>query len=163
MGVERKRRVLSAVLAELRREASVIERSARDAWEGATHEENRAEHAKDMRAIEASYVAMGQSARLRELADAIAKVEALALAPWPEQIPADVGALVTLEAEETAGGESRIAVMLVPAGGGVTVADEGVRVRAVTPQAPLGAAVLGATVGDAVTVGARSYEVVSIG
>jgi transcription elongation GreA/GreB family factor len=162
MSVDRKRRVLSAVLAELEREASVIGRSARDAWEGATHEENRAEHAKDMRATEASYVAMGQSARLRELEDAVAKVASLALSPWEQDVAADVGALVTLEDDSEDASEPRIAVMLVPAGGGVTVLDGGSRVRAVTPQAPLGAAVLGALAGDTVTVGARSFEVVAI-
>jgi transcription elongation GreA/GreB family factor len=162
MSVDRKKKILEGVRAELRREMGVIERAAKDAWEGATHEENKPEHNKDMRATEASYVAMGQSARLRELTEALAKIDALSLGAWPANTPASVGALVTIEGEDEHENTQRLVVLIVPAGGGVTVEDGGDRVRAVTPQAPLGEALMGTSVGDPVKVLRRAYEVLSI-
>lgn len=158
MTVERKKKIIEAIQGELRRELESIERSAKDAWEGATHEENRPEHNKDMRATEASYVAIGQSARARELAEAIGKLAVLRTDPWGEGDPIDVGALVTIE---TSDGGTRLVVMIVPAGGGVTIEQGSDRVRAVTPQAPLGEALMGSSVGDEVTVASRTYEVLS--
>lgn len=159
MTVERKKKIIESIQGELRRELEAIERSAKDAWEGATHEENRPEHNKDMRATEASYVAIGQSARARELADAISKLAVLRTDPWGESDPIDVGALVTIE---TADGATRLVVMIVPAGGGVTIEQDKDRVRAVTPQAPLGEALMGSSLGDEVTVASRTYEVLAV-
>lgn len=162
MSIERKRAVLAAVREELTRELAAIERAAKDAWEGATHEENRPEHGKDMRSTEASYVAIGQSARARELADAIARLSTVAVEPWAQGAPVGVGALVRLEhvGERSVG--QALWVMIVPAGGGVTVGEGEDRVRAVTPHAPLGEALMGASAEDEVTVGTRSYEITAI-
>jgi transcription elongation GreA/GreB family factor len=162
MSIERKRAVLAAVREELARELAAIERAAKDAWEGATHEENRPEHGKDMRSTEASYVAIGQSARARELADAIARLASVAVEPWAEGAPVGVGALVRLEPVGEQGGAPELWVMILLAGGGVTVGDGEDRVRVVTPQAPLGEALMGASVDDEITVGARSYEIIAI-
>ncbi len=160
MSAERKKQVIDGIRAELSRELEAIERAAKDAWEGATHEENRPEHNKDMRATEASYVAIGQSARAREIAEALARLGALRIVAWSEGAPIDMGALVTLETTDAAATRSR--VMIVPAGGGIAVGEGAARVRAVTPQAPLGEALMTMSVGDQVTVAGRSYEVIDV-
>ncbi len=159
VSAERKREIIDAIRAELTRELQAIERAAKDAWEGATHEEKRPEHNKDMRATEASYVAIGQSARAREIADALTRLGALRIIAWSEGAPIEVGALVTIE---TLDGATRLVVMIVPAGGGVNVGEGPTRVRAVTPQAPLGEALMGASTGDEVTVASKTYEIVSV-
>lgn len=158
VSVEYKKGIIESVRSELRKELEAIERAAKDAWEGATHEENRPEHNKDMRSTEASYVAIGQSARARELAEALAKLAALRLVAFTESDAIEMGALVTIEASD--GASQR--VLIVPAGGGVTVGEGAARVRAVTPQAPLGEALVGASVGDEVTVAAKRYEIVAV-
>lgn len=158
MSLERKKSLIEAIRGELRKELEAIERSAKDAWEGATHEENRPEHNKDMRSTEASYVAIGQSARAREIADALAKLAVLPLAPLTDSDSIELGALVTIEASD--GATQR--VLIVPAGGGVSVGEGSERVRAVTPQAPLGEALVGSSVGDEVTVANKRWEIVSV-
>ncbi|MBL8685768.1 MAG: hypothetical protein JNK05_41715 [Myxococcales bacterium] len=162
MSVERKQALVAAIRAELARELAAIERAAKDAWEGATHEENRPEHNKDMRSTEASYVAIGQSARARELAEDIAKLDAMKLVAWREGAPIDVGALVSIEGQDERGNPHSLEVFIVNAGGGATVGEGAARVRAVSPKAPLGEVLMGASEGEEVTLGPRRYEVVRV-
>ncbi|MBM4362108.1 MAG: GreA/GreB family elongation factor [Deltaproteobacteria bacterium] len=67
-----------------------------------------------------------------------------------------LGALVTVEVD---GKIQRL--FLCPAGGGVTLRGGGEEVRVVTPEAPLGRALLGRTVGDGVeaTIGGKRREI----
>ncbi len=162
MSIQRKQALVAAIRAELERELSAIERAARDAWEGATHEENRPEHNKDMRSTEASYVAIGQSARARELADDLARLGAMKLVDWRAGTPIGVGALVAIEGTDERGNPQSLEVFIVNAGGGASVGEGPARVRVVSPKAPLGEALVGASEGEEVTVGPRRYEIVQV-
>jgi hypothetical protein len=68
-----KRALLAALKDQLARELERSTERARDAASAATHEENRAEGDKDMRATEASYVARGHSERVLQLEQALAR------------------------------------------------------------------------------------------
>src|SRR5271163_799711 len=57
----------------------VRERAHKAALEGATHEEAKPENDKDTRALEQSYLARGQAARIQELREGLTAVEALLL------------------------------------------------------------------------------------
>jgi len=121
------------------------ERAHRAAREGATHEEARPENDKDTRALEQSYLARGEAARVEQLRTAFTEVQAMALRAFLEDERAALGALVTLEED----GEELV-LWLAPHGGGSRLA--GGRVQVVTPASPLGRAVLGKVAGDDVTV-----------
>jgi transcription elongation GreA/GreB family factor len=112
--------------------------------EGATHEEAKPENDKDTRALEQSYLARGQAARIDELRASIAGVTALALRDFEDR-PVALGALVVLEAD----GEEWT-LLVAPGGGGARLADG--RVQVVTPQSPLGHALLGKQAGDQVEI-----------
>lgn len=144
MALPDKAQVHAALRAEmnLRRDAAV--QSARDAAEGATHEENRQEGAKDMRATESSYVARGQAMRAEALAEELARLGALAPPALGPGDPIAVGALVRLSVEDAA---DRV-LYLAPVGGGIRLVVDGVSVTAVTPSAPVGRALLGKRSGD---------------
>ena len=116
------------------------ERAHRAALEGATHEEAKPENDKDTRALEQSYLARGQAARIDELRSSIAGVSALALRDFADR-PVALGALVVVEED---GEESTL--LLAPGGGGTRLADGAVQV--VTPPSPLGRALLGKHAGD---------------
>jgi transcription elongation GreA/GreB family factor len=128
------------LLALLGGHLETLERAHRAACEGATHEEAKPENDKDTRALEQSYLARGQAARIDELRSSIAGVSALALRDFVDR-PVALGALVVLEED---GEESTL--LLAPGGGGARLADGTVQV--VTPPSPLGRALLGKQAGD---------------
>lgn len=139
-----------------------MRRAAKDAREAATHEEAKPENDKDTRALEASYLARGLAGRVADLSATLQALKALSARPLDEDAPVSSGALVALEDED----ERRQVYLVAPLGGGARVTVAGVEVRVVTPQAPLGEALLGKRVGDDVELrtpqGLRELVVVSV-
>lgn len=132
--------VLSALEAELARQTH----AALDAREESISEESRAENKYDTHAQEAAYLAEGQARLAAELAAALAAWRALVF-PEAGHAIAQLGSVVTLRADRH---EERL--LLGPTNGGLTVAAPGGgEITVVTPGSPLGRALLGRAVGDA--------------
>ncbi len=123
--------------------------SQRSIQTGATHEQSRAEHAKDTRATEASYLARGLARRVEELELERAALATLATRSLAPEARVGVASLVGLESDA---GESQV-VFVVPAGGGETLPSGDDQVRTLTPVSPLGRALLGREVDDEVEPG----------
>ncbi len=124
----------------LTRDLDKLEGAYRATREGATHEEAKPENDKDTRALEQSYLARGQAARIEELRTTIAGVTGLPVRDFDAR-PAALGALVTVDED---GVESTL--LLAPGGGGARLA--GGTVQVVTPPSPLGRALLGKQAGE---------------
>jgi transcription elongation GreA/GreB family factor len=129
------------LLRVLEAELATMERAERAAREGATHEEAKPENDKDTRALEASYLARGQSLRAEELRAHVTLVKNMALRAFAEDDPIALGAVVTLEEAE-----HRFVVFVAPCGGGTKLAAGAVQV--VTPRSPLCDALMGRQLGD---------------
>jgi transcription elongation GreA/GreB family factor len=156
-----KRQVLKALISHLDRELAVASESQKQTALGATHEESRPENDKDTRALESSYLARGQAKRVVELGEARLRLEQLSARALSQTGRAALGMLLLVEEE------GRLtAYFLAPGGGGLRLQADGVEVRVITPDSPLGAALLGKGVGDTVEVrtpqGVRELSVVSI-
>jgi transcription elongation GreA/GreB family factor len=126
-----------------------------------THEESRAENDKDTRAIEASYLARGQAARVDELRDAVTHFEALQpIVQGPEE-PVRAGSLLELEDES-----SRILCWLSVASATFEVDVDGRSIRVVSTRSPIGRALLGRLVEDDVEFptpkGTRAFSIVGV-
>jgi len=143
--------LLASLLAALRTELAAAERAARQSAEAANHPEARPENDKDTRKIELSYLAAGQAARARELESAVALVQSLPAEPVAPGAAVMAGAVVTLD---VAG--KRQSVIVSPAGGGLKLETERGPLSVVTPQSPLGRALLGRKSGE-------SFELVLAG
>lgn len=143
------------LLEQLRADLLVLERAQAAAREGATHEEAKPENDKDTRALEASYLARGQALRIDELRGGIADVEAMRLRDFAPDAPIALGALVHTDED---GARQRFFV--APHGGGKRLGDGTVQV--ITPQSPLGRAMLGRRQGEPceVVVGGKPRELV---
>lgn len=128
------------LLAALRETLEVLTRAHHDTREAATHEEAKPEDDKDTRALEQSYLARGQAARIDALRAGIAELELLAVGA-PKDARAAPGALV--EAEEEDGTHT---FFIAPEGGGTRLRKGAVQV--VTPRSPLGQALVGRRAGD---------------
>jgi transcription elongation GreA/GreB family factor len=151
MSIERKRLVLAGLIAQLEADLAAMTKAARDAHAAATHEEAKPENDKDTRALEASYLAAGQAERVRELEGAIKALGRLEVRALGEGAIISASALITLEDDD--GAESTY--FLAPHGGGLRVALADGAVQVLTPQSPLGQALLGRTRGDVVELRAR--------
>lgn len=123
------------------------QRAHETAQAGATHEEAKPENDKDTRALEASYLARGQAARVEELRAAVVETKAMMLREFVAAQPAALGALVAAEEEDK---DAPTLFFIAPHGGGAKLA--GGAVLVVTPRSPLGQALLGKRVDDACEV-----------
>jgi transcription elongation GreA/GreB family factor len=125
----------------LRADLEAHERAHGAAREGATHEEARPENDKDTRALEQSYLARGEAARVEQIRAALAQVQIMRVHAFSDDEPAGLGALVTLEE-----GEAVLVLWIAPQGGGSRL--DGGRIQVVTPQSALGQAIVGSKAGD---------------
>jgi transcription elongation GreA/GreB family factor len=151
------------VLERIRADLETLHRTQADAREAATHEENRAEHAKDTRATEQSYLARGLAERVEALVRAENLLANLELRRFDAESVVELSALIEIEDAQTGARETW---WLIPAGGGIDVRSGPHAVRTITPAAPLGRALLGLQIGDEgrfeTPRGERSFEVLDI-
>jgi transcription elongation GreA/GreB family factor len=142
---EKKQRLLASLIAQVEGEIATMRKAAYDAAEAATHAEAKPENDKDTRALEASYLAAGQAERVRELESALKLLVGLELRDIGKTTPICASAVITLE-DVTA--RATTTFFMSPHGGGVRLDLDGASVQVVTPQSPLGKALLGRTHGD---------------
>lgn len=149
-----KERLLTSYVMSLRDEVAAMERLLAMTLSEATGAESKAENKYDTRSLESSYLAKGQGERLLALRR---------LLSWWESAPAGIDDRVSLGALVGAdAGEERRWFLLSPDGGGRRIALDQRAVAVITADSPAGRALLGARVGDEVTIGPTSLEVVCI-
>jgi transcription elongation GreA/GreB family factor len=160
-----KRAALAALRAQLQEELDRFTRRALDAAEAATHEENRAEGDKDMRATEASYIARGQADRARDIEASLARLGSMELRDFREGDAIAVSAVVEVQAQG-ARATPKTTYFVVPVAGGVKLRVGAVDVLTIATSSPLGAALLGQAEGDEAEVltpqGAKTYEILRV-
>lgn len=160
-----KQTLRTLLLERVQQDRASAERSQADSKAAATHEENRAEHAKDTRATEQSYLARGLAGRAEDLRQSEQVLEALELITFEPGDAAAVTALVTIE-DEHSGDVQRW--WIVPVSGGIELVlpEAAPPVRTITPRAPLGRALLGLSAGESGEVktprGTRPFEVLAV-
>lgn len=140
----------------------VLTQSALDAHAAATHTESKAEDQYDTRGLEASYLAGAQSRRAMELEQSLNVYRFVDLKAFNDETPIASTALIELKSEE----DRSTFYLLMPQGGGMNVLWEGVKVQTVTPQSPVGEALLGKKVGDEISIFVegkdRDFEIVAL-
>jgi hypothetical protein len=150
-----KRALVRALGALLQQEITRATESAERTRAGAIHEEARPENDKDTRALEASYLARGQAKRVADLESEYKQVAFMPVRAFGPDDAIELSALVQLESEE-----GRRWYWLAPAGGGRSLEHEGRTIDVLTPEAPLGRALVGKQRGDELELrlGARQRE-----
>ena len=133
------RALLEQLAADIARAVEAANRSRQDA----THDEARPENDKDTRALETSYLARGQAQRVVDLEQAERQVRFMTVREFGENDPIDLSALVELESDE-----GRKWYFVAPSGGGRTLEQAGVAIDVITPEAPVGRALIGRLAGE---------------
>lgn len=169
--------LIAALRARIAGDLELLRRRQQDTAAGATHDESRAEHAKDTRATEQSYLARGLAERVAALEESAARLAGLSPVRFAPSDPVAVGAIVVVASApdpgdemETKGNakqsEDPVHYWLLPDAGGLELPSAAGPVRTLTPTSPLGRALLGLCAGDEGSVrsprGERSFEVLAV-
>jgi transcription elongation GreA/GreB family factor len=156
-----KQKLLELVVKQLEEELGRAHSAAKSSHEAATAEENRPENQFDTRALEASFLARGQAARVAELEHGIKMLKELPIKELGADTPIQGGALVTLDCE----GAKHLHFVL-PVGAGIQVALGKEKISVVTYSSPLGAELLGKSAGDSFTFkragASKDYDILKV-
>jgi transcription elongation GreA/GreB family factor len=137
-----KKKILKAVLAKLEEELRLQLRGQASAAEGARHAEARAETKWDTCGLEQSYLARGLAKQFEMLAG---QVEALRSFVPPDCTGKAIGEGALVETEMD--GETFL-FFLLNCGGGTEVEVDGREITVITPESPVGAALMGRRPGE---------------
>lgn len=154
--------LINAIIEKLQLELGTAVAASQQAHDSATHSENIAANKYDTLAVEAAYLAHGQSMRIAELKESIILYQQFQRPVFDACATIQLGALVCLEDDR----EEQRRLLIGPAAGGLQVNGAMGHVQVITPTAPLGHALLGKRVDDEVecTINQRkeSFIVVSV-
>ncbi|PKG86187.1 hypothetical protein CXF85_00265 [Colwellia sp. 75C3] len=134
-----KKQLIDLVVIELSKEHQQAIDAANDAHAAAVDDQSVAETQYDTLAIEASYLAEGQSKRVIEFQHAIDAYKALNLVEFNNDSYIALGALVQLSADL----EANHWFFIGPAAGGFRCQLDKVNITVITPQSPMGTALIG--------------------
>jgi len=156
-----KRALLKLFEDQMAADLAVLKKSAQAAHEAATHTESKAEDQYDTRGLEASYLAGAQSKRVLELEDLVALYRHVDIKHFTTTDAIASTACVELVSE----GKPHHYLMM-PLGGGRQAQFDGKTIHVITPQSPMGEALLGKKVGDEVEVSiqrnVKDYEITAV-
>lgn len=141
-----KKAIVTLIVEELNKRLLQAEQAANNAHLAAIDDQSVAETQYDTLAIEASYLAEGQSRRIELLKGEIASLTSLEFNAEHQQI--SLGSLVALEDER----EQLTLLILLPVAGGQEVIFKGKKIQVVTPNAPLAQQMLGLAAEDEFSV-----------
>ena len=137
-----KKKLLAAVQAVLEEELRLQLKGQQSAAEGATHAEARAETKWDTCGLEQSYLARGLARQFEKLAGQVETLRSFVLPDYSGK-PIGVGALVEAEMDGF-----RDLFFLLDCGGGTEVKMDDLTVTVITPESPVGGALMGRQVGE---------------
>lgn len=138
-------KIISALTADLR----ILTEASKTAHAAATHSECLPDNKYDTTGLEASYVAQGQANRAQEIRQALVSYRKLILRSFDDETLIRLTAYVTVEADDGSCRE----VFLGPDAGGLKLADGDTECLVITPESPLGRALLGKVCGDEISIG----------
>ena len=143
-----KKQIISEVLAHLEHELLAIKNAANNAHLAATDDQSVAETQYDTLAIEASYLAEGQSRRVDEIQQAKQTTEQLVIRDFHEEIPISLSALVQISEHNN----NKQWFFIAPASGGFKGILNGHEYTVITPSSPMAKALIGKFIEDEISL-----------
>ena len=147
-----KKDLLQKIITALNDDLKLLTEAAKTAHAAATHSECLPDNKYDTTGLEASYIAQGQANRAQDILKSLDRYRKLVLRHFDEETPIRLTALVTIEAED---GSCR-QIFLGPDAGGLKLVDGDTECIVITPESPLGRALLGKVCDDEITIGLGS-------
>ena len=149
-----KTEIFKRLRAEIDRQLGLAVDSIQVTLDVVTHEENKPENKYDTRGLEASYLARAQSERVLDLKAVKIIIDSLKERNFNPDQPIALSALVQLETN----GKS-LWILLLPKGGGQSVELDGISIKVITPESPMGAQLVGKFVDDVIEIKGTEYNI----
>ncbi|WP_413283920.1 GreA/GreB family elongation factor [Vibrio sp. MA40-2] len=157
-----KQSLIDVIIKKLEAIHQVAISATQSAIEAATNEETVPENKYDTLALEAAYLAHGQARRVQECEADIQRFKALPTVSFDPMSAVGLTAIIQLIDEN----DQASLFFMGPCSGGVKVIYLNQQVTIITPEAPLGKAMLGQRVGDEIVLEIAGkqvgYEITSI-
>ena len=154
--------LIQQVITSLTTDLSTLTVAAKTAHAAATHSECLPDNKYDTTGLEASYIAQGQANRAQDIRQSLDRYQKLITRDFDDETPIRLTALVTME--DDSGNQRR--VFLGPDAGGLKLVDGDEECVVITPESPLGRALLGKVCGDEVETGGgasrKTYTIVAV-
>ncbi len=154
-------KLLEHIRNDLEKDLETAKQAALATYEAATHEESKPENEYDTRGLEASYLAGAQAKRVGEIEELLVIFKHLVIKNFSEHDPISATALVEVEYN----GKNTL-LFILPKGGGLNLVFEGKKIQTISPNSPLGEALLGLKLGDVAMVEngptVKEYEILSL-
>jgi transcription elongation GreA/GreB family factor len=150
-----KKKVFEAFEMALTEKISNLVEEALAQKEAATNEESKAENKYDTRGLEASYIAQAHAKRIQEMKEALFQLKKTPRDPFNNKIK--VGDLIEVLESDTK--KEQIFFMLPT--GGIEITLERKKIRSLSAASPLGGKLLGASIGDEVSLNKKNYEIIN--
>ena len=131
--------------------------AAKNTYDIATHEDNKAENKYDTRGLEASYLAGAQAERVRDLKETLTVVSNLIVRKFNNDDKIAITALVEVHCDRKTNW-----VFLLPKGGGQNITLQGQNIKVITPESPLGHLLIGKKQDDEFTLNGKIYSISSV-
>ncbi|MDX2109396.1 MAG: hypothetical protein SFY80_04055 [Verrucomicrobiota bacterium] len=142
-----KEQIYTALELALETELKAAYSAWKDAASYATDSESKAASQWDTQGLEASYLAAGQAAQVRQLTEALALLRSIRKPLISAHSTLEPGALLHCRM-----GNYTECFFLAPMGGGMTLEVEGKEITVLTPQTPLAQSLAGVSVGQRFTL-----------
>lgn len=156
-----KKKLIETIRTQLENDLVVLKQAALATYEAATHEESKPENEYDTRGLEASYLAGAQAKRIREIEEILVILKHLTLKDFGPNDKINSTALVEVEYN----GKNNYFFIMVK-GGGISVKLDGRAIQVITPNSPLGEALLDQKKGGVAVVETgdqvREYEILNV-
>ena len=148
-----KKDLLVQLIQHLQQEIDVTMNAVNEAHALASHEQSKPENQYDTLALEAAYLAHGQSERIAELQRQVMLLNHFDFLEYNDDSRIAVGALVCVEEFDIEVNNPDLQwFWLLPVAGGVLLNVGGIEIRTITAKAPLADKLLGSYVGDEVVL-----------
>lgn len=134
-----KKVLIALITTNLKQELAQAINAANEAHASAVDDQSVAETQYDTLAIEASYLAEGQSRRVQELQEALLNYQMLSIEDFTEDKPIRLSALVQLGADT----KKQHWFFIGPAGGGFRCQLNDQHITVITPKSPIGLVLMG--------------------
>jgi len=159
--VANKQKILAQMIDQLQADLLMLEQAVELARDTATHSDCLGSSKYETMGLEASYLAQGQGIRLLEVERSLSCFKKIKLS---DQVTTAVSLSSLLQLEDDRGSQQMI--WLAAVAGGLKVECDDMKVTVVTPQSPLGRALVGKRVGDELEIKIagvnRSYEILTV-